>query len=122
MLIKIRVPKDGPLAGFLEMDILERADYLRPCIETDEDRDFDTAARVIREGWHRDRGTLHFDSQHARIVLDAIVGGINCLDDEVEHDVQRDRELIAINKSLIAAGNRMQASILKQLRGGESND
>lgn len=121
MLIKIRVPKDGPLAGFLEMDILERADYLRPCIETDEDRDFDTAARVIREGWHRDRGTLHFDSQHAHIVLDAVVGGINCLDDEVEHDIQRDRELIAINKSLIAAGNRMQASILKQLRG-DSDD
>ena len=113
LLIKIRVPHSGPLEGFLEMDILERATLLEGDDCDDEDRDFERAAQVVRKGWDRTKHTLHFPIEHARLVLDAVNSACNCLDDEIEH-AQGDRELIAINKALVAAALRMHATILKQ--------
>ena len=113
MLIKIRVPHNGPLEGFLEMDILERATLLGGDSCDDEDCDFERAAQVVRDGWDRSKHTLHFPIEHARLVLDAVNSACNCLDDEIEH-AQGDRELIAINKALVAAALRMNATIIKQ--------
>ena len=48
-------------------------------------------------------------------MLEAVNVGCNCLDDEIEH-AQGDRELIAINKALVAAALRMHATILKQMK------
>lgn len=117
-MIKLRVPKGGPLAGFLEMDILERAALLECDAADDEDRDFERAAQVIRQGWDRSKHTLHFPLEHARLVLDAVNSACNCLEDEIEH-AQGDRELIAINKSLVAAALRMHATIVKSLNEKE---
>ena len=115
-LIKIRVPKNGPLEGFLEMDILERATLLSADTSDDEDRDFERAAQIVRDGWNRDKHVLHFAEEHARLVLDAVNSACNCLDDEIEH-AQGDRELIAINKTLVAAALRMHATIIKHCKG-----
>lgn len=112
-MIKIRVPESGPMAGFLEMEILERAAFLASDISTDEDRDFDRAAQIVRAGWNRTKQVLHFSEEHASLVLAAVNCGCNCLDDEIEH-AQGDRELIAINKSLQAAALRLHAAIMKQ--------
>lgn len=117
-MIKIRVPPNGPLAGFLEMDILERAALLECDAADDEDRDFERAAQVVRDGWNRDKHVLHFAEEHARLVLDAVNSACNCLDDEIEH-ARGDRELISINKSLVAAAMRMHAAIVKNLKENE---
>lgn len=114
-MIKLRVPNDGPLEGFLEMDILERAAFLSDDISTDEDRNFERAAQIVRVGWDREKHVLHFAEEHASLVLEAVNVGCNCLDDEIEH-AQGDRELIAINKALVAAALRMHATILKQMK------
>jgi hypothetical protein len=95
------------------MDILERAKFLADTIETDEDREFDRAAAIIRDGWDRSKGVLHFEDEHADIVVAAVITGVNCLDDELQHS-DGDRELNAINKALIAAANRMVATIRRQ--------
>lgn len=112
-MIKIRVPKNGPLEGFLEMDILERAAFLSDDMSTDDDRDFDRAAQIVRDGWNRDKHVLHFAEEHASLLLEAVNSACNCLDDEIEH-AQGDTDLIRINRSLQAAALRLHASILKQ--------
>lgn len=112
-MIKIRVPKNGPLEGFLEMDILERAAFLSDDISTDEDRDFERAAQIVRSGWDREKHVLHFAEEHASLVLDAVSSACNCLDDEIEHS-QGDTDLIRINRSLQTAALRLHASIIKQ--------
>lgn len=117
-MIKIRVPHNGPLAGFLEMDILERANLLSTDTSDDEDRDFERAAQIVRAGWDRERHVLHFPEEHASLVLEAVNVGCNCLDDEIEHS-KGDRELITINKSLVAAAMRMHATIVKRLKEEE---
>lgn len=114
-MIKIRVPANGPLASFLEVDIFERAAFLRSEIFTQEDQDFARAAQIIRDGWDRTGGVLHFSAEHASVVLDAVNDASNCLDDEIEH-AQGDSEFISINKRLIAASLRMNATIIKQTK------
>lgn len=114
-MIKIRVPANGPLASFLEVDIIERAAFLHSEITTEEDRDFARSAQIIRDGWDRKAGVLHFSEEHASVVLDAVNDASNCLDDEVEH-AQGDSEFISINKRLIAAALRMNATIIKQTK------
>ena len=114
-MIKIRVPQNGPLASFLEVDILERAAFLHSEVFTEEDLDFARAAQIIRDGWDRKNGVLHFAEEHAAIVIDAVNDASNCLDDEVEH-AQGDSEFISINKRLIAAASRMNATIIKQAK------
>lgn len=111
-MIKLRIPPNGPLAAFLEMEVLGRADYLSS-IEPDDDCDYVLVAGIIRSGWNPMAGTLHFDESHADVILDIVRDGINSLDEESE-SVMADSELRSINKDLINAAQRMVASIRKQ--------
>ena len=114
-MIKIRVPANGPLASFIEVDILERAAFLHSEITTEEDLDFARAAQIVRDGWDRKNGVLYFAEEHTTIVIDAVNDASNCLDDEIEH-ARGDSEFISINKRLIAAALRMNATIIKQTK------
>ena len=107
-----------PVSASLTRDQVRHWIRVRSDAADDEDRDFERAAQVIRQGWDRSKHTLHFPLEHARLVLDAVNSACNCLEDEIEH-AQGDRELIAINKSLVAAALRMHATIVKSLNEKE---
>ena len=122
MFLSLRVPHNGPRAGFLECDIVDRLDYCFPeggeTPTNEEDLAWWYGATLLKMGWDRDAGRLDIptDSESVRVICDAINGACNCLDDEIEHADKGD-ELVSINKSLRSAGEGLIVAIRNGLKG-----
>lgn len=120
--MKLRVPHNGPRAGFLEVDIVDRLDFIWPdgCDDPDDEEDLESfkGYTLLKQGWDRTAHTLTVPSDPASVDLmaTAITGALNCIDDEIEH-AEDWPELVKINKGLRRAGESLLEAILKHREG-----